>query len=125
MITSGGGRTLVYLDPARALQQIGDLQTVLSMLPMLQEMLGRDIPQIARFISDGDLSGANPLLHSLKGCMPIFCATALCDELGVLEKMSKPGGSGGAEVLQAFASLEPKLVQLQIEVANYLQESTG
>ncbi len=120
MITSGGGSTLLYLDPTRALQQIGDLQTVRSMLPMLQEMLDRDIPQIARFISDGDMSSANPLLHSLKGCMPIFCATALCDELGLLEKMSKAGGRGGAEVHEAFASLGPKLQRLQIEVADYL-----
>ena len=109
----------VHLDPARALEQIGDAQTVRSMLPMLQELLMRDVPQIGRLLDGGDVRGANTLLHSLKGCMPIFCAPALCEELASVEHMSKPGGSG--DVGMAFSRLQPKLDGLLEEVAQYLE----
>ena len=108
-----------YLDPARALEQIGDAQTVRSMLPMLQELLMRDVPQIGHLLEGGDVRGANTLLHSLKGCMPIFCAPALCEELASVEHMSKAGGSG--DVGTAFSMLQPKLNHLLDEVARYLE----
>jgi HPt (histidine-containing phosphotransfer) domain-containing protein len=117
-MTSANGQTWVYLDPARALEQIGDVQALRSMLPMLQELLDRDLPQITLLLAAGDVRGANPLLHSFKGCMPIFCAPVLCEQLAQVEHLSKTGGS--AEVGVAFAALSPKLNQLQDEVAQYL-----
>lgn len=110
----------VYLDPVHALEQIGDPQALRNMLPMLQEQLERDVPRIDQFISAGDRGGANPLLHSLKGCMPIFCAASLCEELAHVEHMTKPGASG--EVQVAYTALRPKLLALQDEVANFLRE---
>lgn len=117
---SAGGHAWVYLDPARALEQIGDEGAVRSMLPMLQELLERDLPQIAGFLAQGDVRSANPLLHSLKGCMPIFCAPALCEQLAQVEHLSKAGGS--TEVNPAYAALSPKLESLQQEVAQYLAQ---
>ena len=117
-MTSVTGQPWVYLDVAHALEQIGDEQAMRSMLPMLQELLERDLPQIRQSLATGDARAANPLLHSLKGCMPIFCQPALCVQLAEVEHMSKTGD--GAEVGAAFAELSPKLDHLQNEIAQYL-----
>lgn len=112
------GQSLVYLDIARALQQIGDEDALRGMLPMLQEMLERDLPLIQQRLAEGDVRGANPMLHSLKGCLPIFCTPALCEHVAEVEQMSKTGV--GPEVGEAFAILGPKLHLLQQEVTLFL-----
>lgn len=112
----------LYLDPVRAIEQLGDVQALLSMLPMLKELLDRDVPQIAQFLAAADVKSANPLLHSLKGCMPIFCVADFCEELARVEHMSKSGGI--AEVGPAFAILGPKLDQLSLEVSRFLSSQT-
>lgn len=117
-ITSPNGQVLVHLDIARAVEQIGDEDALRGMLPMLQEMLDRDLPRIQQCFDQQDVRGANPMLHSLKGCLPIFCAPALCDHVAQVEQMTKTGV--GPEVGEAFALLSPKLQQLQQEVAFYL-----
>lgn len=116
--TSPQSPVLVHLDIARAVQQIGDEASMRNMLPMLQEMLERDLPLIQQHLADQDVRGANPLLHSLKGCLPIFCSPSLCDHVAQVEQMSKAGV--GPEVGEAFAVLGPKLQQLQQEVELYL-----
>ena len=121
-MTSVTGQPWVYLDVAHALEQIGDEQAMRSMLPMLQELLERDLPQIRQSLANGDARAANLLLHSLKGCMPIFCAPALCSQLAEVELMSKTGG--GVEVEAAFGELSPKLDHLQGEIARYLALAT-
>jgi HPt (histidine-containing phosphotransfer) domain-containing protein len=117
-MTSANGQSWVYLDIARALEQIGDEQAMRGMLPMLQELLERDLPQIRQSLATGDARAANPLLHSLKGCMPIFCAPALCEQLASVEHMSKT--EDGVAVGVVFAELDPKLELLQSEIAQYL-----
>nr|WP_295786069.1 Hpt domain-containing protein [Rhodoferax sp.] len=116
--TSPDGQVRVQLDIARALEQIGDEAAMRGMLPMLQELLERDVPKITQLLANNDVRGANPLLHSLKGCLPIFCAPALCEHMAVVEHMSKAGES--AEVGEAFGLLLPKLQELQEEVTQYL-----
>lgn len=120
LTTSPLGQSWVHLDIARALDQIGDEQALRGMLPMLQELLERDVPQIAHLLANQDARAANPLLHSLKGCMPIFCAPALCEHLAQVEHMSKAGNS--SELSDAFSLLSPKLQALQTEVAQYLAQ---
>lgn len=115
--TSTAGSTWHYLDEARAIEQVGDVGTLRGMLPMLQELLERDVPEIARLLQAQDVRGANPLLHSLKGCMPIFCHPALCEHLAQVEFMSKTGTA--AEVGPAFEALRPKLDGLLAEVIQY------
>jgi HPt (histidine-containing phosphotransfer) domain-containing protein len=117
-MTSANDQSWVYLDIALALEQIGDEQAMRSMLPMLQELLERDLPQIRQSLANGDALAANPLLHSLKGCMPIFCSPPLCTQLAHVEQLSKTGDS--AEMHAAFAELDPKLSHLQGEIAQYL-----
>jgi HPt (histidine-containing phosphotransfer) domain-containing protein len=119
--TSPQGQVLVHLDIARALQQIGDDEALRGMLPMLQEMLERDLALIQQRLDDQDVRGANPMLHTLKGCLPIFCTPALCDHVAQVEQMSKAGV--GLEVGEAFSLLSPKLRQLQLEVALYLAQA--
>jgi HPt (histidine-containing phosphotransfer) domain-containing protein len=120
-MTSANGQPWVYLDIARALEQIGDQQVLCSMLPMLQELLERDVPQVRQFLADGDVRSANPLLHSLKGCLPIFCNPTLCEQLAHVEHLSKDGGV--VEVSEAFAPLSPRLDSLQNEITQYLAMS--
>ncbi|MFO1262770.1 MAG: Hpt domain-containing protein [Rhodoferax sp.] len=115
--TSNAGSAWVYLDEARAIEQTGDVATLRSMLPMLQELLERDVPEIARLLQAQDVRGANPLLHSLKGCMPIFCRTSLCEHLARVEHLSKAGSA--AEVTPAFEDLRPQLDGLLAEVIHY------
>jgi len=111
----------VYLDIARAVEQVGDLETLHGMLPMLQELLERDLPQIERLLVQDDVRAANQILHSLKGCMPIFCVPALCEHLIQVEQMSKTDTS--TQVGAAYVALGPKLRLLQQEVALYLSQS--
>lgn len=108
----------VYLDIQRAIEQLGDVQALRSMLPMLIEMLERDVPRIADFLSGGDVRGANALLHSMKGCIPLFCVETLCEELAGLEYMSKTAGI--ADVLPVYLVLAPKLEQLKREILVFL-----
>ena len=119
--TSPQGQVWEFLDVARALEQIGDEQALRGMLPMLQELLDRDLPQITQMLAHQDVRGANPLLHSLKGCLPIFCGPVLCEQLARVELMSKTGV--GTEVGEAFNDLRPKLLVLQQEVALYLAQA--
>ena len=121
-MTSANGQSWVYLDVALAMEQIGDEEAMRSMLPMLQELLERDLPQIRQSLANGDARTANPLLHSLKGCMPIFCVPSICEEITRVEYMSKTGAS--QEVGAAYALLDPKLRQLQGEVDAYVIRNT-
>ena len=116
--TSPDGQIRVQLDIARALEQIGDEAAMRGMLPMLQELLERDVPKITQLLANHDVRGANPLLHSLKGCLPIFCTPALCEQMSEVEHMSKAGE--GLEVGKASGLLLPKLQDLQKEVIQYL-----
>jgi len=116
--TPPDGNTLKYLDIPRALAMVGGVQALRGMLPMLQELLERDVPQIAYLLGINEVQGASLLLHALKGCMPIFCSPALCENLARVEHLSR--SSDGPEVGQAYALLMPELQTLQREIAGYL-----
>lgn len=103
-----------YLDVDRALEQIGEVEALHEMLDMLQASLDKDLPQISALLSQGDVRGANRLLHALKGFIPIFCVDPLCDHVAQVELLSKTGGA--SEVAAAYAALEPKLRHLQSEI---------
>jgi HPt (histidine-containing phosphotransfer) domain-containing protein len=107
-----------YLDTHLALSQIGDLETMNTMLLMLQESLQRDVPHIVTLLQEGDLVSANRLLHSLKGFIPIFCPEALCALVVQVEGQSKQGLA--ADLLPAYANLRPELERLLAEVTEYL-----
>jgi HPt (histidine-containing phosphotransfer) domain-containing protein len=103
-----------YLEFDRALERIGDLPALHDLLDALQTTLTRDVPHIERLLADNNVFVANRTIHSLKGFLPIFCCDALCDELSAIELLSKTASA--AEVAVAYASLSPKLLQLQIEI---------
>ena len=108
-----------YLEFDRALDRIGDLTALHDLLDMLQTTLTRDVPHIERLLAQNDVFSANRTIHALKGFLPIFCCDALCDEVSAIELLSK--NASAAEVAVAYASLSPKLLQLQIEI----DEHTG
>lgn len=116
--TSPDGDSLMYLDVQRALRQVGNVEALRNMLPMLQELLERDVPQIAHLLDTEDATGASRLLHSLKGCMPIFCTPTLCEHLEKVEQLSKSGVA--LEVGRAYSALMPQLQALQLEIDRYL-----
>ena len=74
----------VYLDAAQALQNVGDPDALREMLVMMQDLLTRDVAQIAELMKQSDFPAAQHLLHALKGCMPIFCTSELCEELSLI-----------------------------------------
>ena len=98
----------------RAMEYVGDMDGVISLLGTLQGSLQSDLPQIATLLDAGDLPGANRLLHQLKGFAPVFCVDALVDEVVRVEGLSK--GSDATATRQAYAHLAPQLQQLLAEV---------
>jgi hypothetical protein len=106
------------LDIDLALSQIGDVDAMNEMMVLLQESLARDVPQVTTLLQNGDLAGANRLLHALKGFIPIFCPQSFCDEVVRVEGMSK--NTASAELAPAYASLRPQLETLLAEVSAYL-----
>ena len=109
----------VYLDTDLAMSQIGDVDTLNSMLLMLQESLARDVPAIAVLLQQGDVPPANQLLHALKGFLPLFCPEPLCAHVVRVEGMSKRGAH--PELEPAYAQLQGALMQLLGEVEAYLR----
>ena len=106
------------LSVERAMEYVGDMQGVLSLLGTLQQSLQDDLPQIQARLDDGDVQGANRLLHQLKGFAPVFCVDALVAEVVHVEGLSK--GTDAPAVRSAYALLAPKLQQLLAEVQTRL-----
>ena len=117
-MSSAAGAGFEYLDVDRALEQIGDVAALHEMLDMLQSSLDRDLPHINALLAHGDAKGANRVLHALKGFIPIFCVEALCEHVTAVELISKTGTA--QEIAAAFATLEPKLRQLQTEIDTHM-----
>ncbi len=113
----------LHLDTDLALSQIGDADAMHSMLEMLQESLARDLPAIAHSLQTGDTLAANRMLHALKGFIPIFCQSALCDQVVQVEGLSKQGD--GQRVAAAYLPLRVELETLLAEVRTHLVQQTG
>ena len=107
-----------YLNPEQGLNNVGDAGALREMLVMLQEVLAKDVAQIASLMEQHDFVVAQQLLHSLKGCMPIFCNAPICEELTQVEHLSKSADRTAS--VPAYAVLRPKLEQLQAELARHL-----
>lgn len=108
----------VHLDTDSALAQIGDVESLVGMLGMLEETLTRDIPAIESLLAAHDVVGANRLLHPLKGFLPIFCRPQLCEHVTLVEVLSKDASC--TSVGPAYAELKPELQLLLSEVSAYL-----
>jgi HPt (histidine-containing phosphotransfer) domain-containing protein len=113
----------LHLDLETAVAQVGDLQSVLGILGMVEESLQRDIPSITGFLANGNVPDAAKLLHSLKGFVPIFCRAALCEHITQVESLSKRASV--AEVQPAFDALKPELEQLLAEVSACLKAANA
>jgi HPt (histidine-containing phosphotransfer) domain-containing protein len=108
-----------YLDIAGALLRIGDADVMRDMLSMMGELLATDTPKIAASLQTGDLAEAASSLHSLKGCIPIFCPPAVYALVAQCESSAKSGDLVRAN--EDYRNLEPTLLQLREEIARYLQ----
>lgn len=106
--------TPTCLDTDRALDYVGDMHNVVTLLHTLAQSLQNDLPQIQPLLEAGDLPGANRLLHQIKGFAPVFCVDALVAEVVAVERQSK--GSDLQATRTAYAHLAPQLQQLLTEV---------
>ncbi|MGI9135047.1 MAG: hypothetical protein ACR2I0_14080, partial [Rhodoferax sp.] len=113
----------VYLDVAQALANVGDAEVLQDMLVLLRDQLASELPQVADLLLKGDLPGVQKLLHSLKGCLPIFCTQIVCDEVLQVECLCKSSDAAGARA--AFAVLRPKLEDLHTELLLHLAGSAA
>ena len=107
-----------HLDLPAALSKIGDPSAVRDMLGMLADLLAQDVPKIQHALLAQDLSVAARLLHSIKGCMPIFCTSPICDQLAAVELHAKKGEADLAQ--QSFALLGPAIEVLELEIQRCL-----
>lgn len=102
------------LSIERAMEFIGDMAGVHSLLATLQSSLEQDLPEIQARLDAGNVSGANELLHQLKGFAPVFCVDDLVAQVVAVEALSKRPEL--APVQEAYAQLAPRLQQLLAEV---------
>lgn len=110
-----------HLDLVHAPERVGGEESLREMLPMLMEMLERDGPVIDALLAQGDTQAAGKLLHSLKGCMPIFCHEPVCNAVAALEMSAKSATGDGVDSVRAgYADLRPQLQQLQREISAYM-----
>lgn len=113
-----GGNTGPHLDLPSALSKIGEESAVREMLGMLADLLAQDVPKIQQALLVQDTALAGRLLHSLKGCMPIFCHSPICDQVALVERRAKYGESDLAQ--EAHAALGPSLAALAHEIRDHL-----
>lgn len=105
------------------LAYVGDMDSAMSLLHTLEQSLQADLPRIQSLLDAGDLSGANRLLHQLKGFAPVFCVDAMVAQVVQVEKLSK--GTDLSAVREAYQQLQPQLLQLLVEVQQQLAASRG
>lgn len=109
---------VIHLDIAGVIEHVGDDQAMREMLLMMAELLATDSAKIASCLQTGDLVHATELLHSLKGCIPIFCTPTI--EL-LLDQTEGSAKRGDLEEANAhFKDLGPALNQLAVEIDHYL-----
>ena len=109
-----GNKNGPHLDLPEALGKIADASAMRDMLGMLADLLAQDMPKIQQALLNQNVVVAGRLLHSLKGCMPIFCTAPICDQVALVEQYAKLGDVSRAQ--QAYAVLAPELSALMIEI---------
>jgi HPt (histidine-containing phosphotransfer) domain-containing protein len=107
-----------FLSIDRAMEFIGDKQSVLSLLKTLHQTLSDDLPRLQALLDTGDVQGANRILHQLKGFTPVFCVDSLVAHVVQVEDMSKHAEA--ADVSVAYVLLAPKLEALRHEVLAHM-----
>jgi HPt (histidine-containing phosphotransfer) domain-containing protein len=108
----------VFLSIDRAMEFIGDTQGVMSLLKTLHQTLSDDLPRLQILIDQGDVHGANSILHQLKGFTPVFCVDRLVEHVVRVENMSKHAEA--ADLSAAFSLLAPQLEALRQEVLTHM-----
>ena len=107
------------LDIAQGLDMVGDADALRELLDLAEKGLEHDLPAIARFLEQGDARGANQLLHSIKGFVPIFCTATLVQHVTQVELLSK--SASAVEIAPVYAELAPALTQLHEDIRRYLE----
>ena len=114
-------RPSACLNLDRAVEYLGDMQGVLSLLGTLRQSLQDELPQIQSRLDAGDLPGIHQLLHQIKGFAPVFCTDELVAEVVRVEGLSKSADL--QTVCAAYAHLGPQLQQLLAEVGHCLTQT--
>lgn len=111
-----------HLSIEKAMEFIGDKDSVQTLLETLQQSLAQDTPDIQTQLDRGDVPGANRLLHQFKGFAPVFCTPELVQDIVHVEHLSK--GQDLQAVRDAYTPLAPKLHELLVEVRRYLADAS-
>ncbi len=107
-----------HLDIQGALLKIGDPSALRDLVFMLTNLLTQDVPAITHAVNTGDFPEVASRLHSLKGCLPIFCTSDICAQVVAAELTAKQGLV--SETAQVFANLCHALEHLKSEANEYL-----
>lgn len=112
-IKFSGGCARPHLDLPSALSKIGDGSVVRDLLGMLVW----DVPKIQRALLDQKTTLAARLVHSLKGCLPIFCHAPICDLVAQAQQYTQHGDLALTD--EVCASLRPALAALALEIQHH------
>ena len=115
-----------YLSMDKAVDYLGNIQSVHQLLATLQDTLAADTLQIDRAIQAQDFVLLQTKWHQLKGFAPVFCQEALLVDISRTEKLCHQTTTAelASHALQISMQLLTKLQTLQAEVALQLKAAS-
>jgi HPt (histidine-containing phosphotransfer) domain-containing protein len=111
------------LNLSGAIEFLGDEQAVSDLLQPLVTSLGKDIGEVERLLTLGDMPAIASTLHALKGFIPVFCHAEFAAQLVDVEKRIR--GDHSAQMLAQVEALLHPLRQLVQESNRFLQQAGG
>ena len=99
---------------------MGSEAALKKILKTVEVSLSGNLPEIAQTLVNGDVVGANRLLHAIKGYVPIFTTDALIAEVTELENLSKTESVDKVGAL--YKQLAPRLEGLLEEVRAFVAQ---
>ena len=105
-------------DPGIGIEAKGSDESFRLILETVLESLAGNLPEIRKALNAGDAKSASGLLHAIKGYVPLMCTDRVVALVTHVESVSK---TAGAEVVMPlYASLEPVLEQLLVDIQAYI-----
>jgi HPt (histidine-containing phosphotransfer) domain-containing protein len=109
------------LDVARGVEMMGSEAALKKILKTVESSMSGNLPEISQALANGDVAGANRLLHAIKGYVPIFSTDALIAEVTEVEQLSKTESAEAVKLL--YRQLAPRLEGLLEEVRTFVAQN--
>lgn len=110
-----------FFEPSVGIEAMGSDESFRLILETMLESLAANLPEIHQALAKGDVPTANSILHAIKGYVPLMCTDRLVEMVTHIEGVSKTAGS--EQVIPLYATLEPILQQLLIEIQAYIDKN--